>query len=431
MTFSRRNLPENRTINVQENSLLPKPKNPILVVTPKYTRISAGVTALHLLCHYLNLSGRQAYIFYYPPPEVPIRSLPYFITKFEQPEYPLGFNCPVATQATLDAYIAADLFPIVIYPEVFDNPLGAPYFGRYILNYPGLLGPKYKERENFSFAYSKILADAVSRDYPLHPPCVDTLFLPTVDLDYWVPPPLGAVRKGACYYAGKLKAIHGCRDQDFAGRGTEILRSGLMPRGAVREIFQRSEVFYCYEDTALAIEAELCGCRTVFVKNEYFPGPTLAGVELGWSDKFEHSPLSQVAPKVSGHPEIRDVILEHVAGAPKKIATLGAQWQEMARASKVTGVLRYPQELHLIYSRGGLVAAQPGQDAAMNFAFEVRAGRIHPVMEVLQRTWRALRRDGLSRAIHRVLRGVRQHGLTQSARILVRKIRGLPRSEAS
>ena len=41
-------------------------KNPYYIVSPNYTRESAGIRALHLLCHYLNINGERAYLLIYP-----------------------------------------------------------------------------------------------------------------------------------------------------------------------------------------------------------------------------------------------------------------------------------------------------------------------------------------------------------------------------
>ena len=417
---------------MQNNSLVPQPKRPFLIVTPPYTRLSAGVTALHLLCHYLNRAGEQAFIFHHPPSESPIRSLPFFATKFEQPEYPFGFQAPVATQSILDAYISIDLFPIVIYPEVFDNPLNAPFFGRYILNYPGLLAPKYRSKENFSIAYSKILAEYVTSEYTDHPKCEKVLFMPTVDLSYWAPPASNIARTGSCYYAGKLKAIHQSVATDFSGRGTEILRSDLMPRSAVREIFQRSEIFYCYEDTALAIEAELCGCRTVFVKTEHFAGPTLAASELGWERKFEGDSREKIGDIRENRIDIRQTLISHISHAPQKIATMALQWQTLADATKPRGTLKFDQELHLIYMRGGLAIQQGDQNAAMDFAKQQIPGpKINPFTDAARRILRALKRDGFFRTGKRIVRAFAKHGFLRAVKILIRKIKGLPRDEAT
>ncbi|VVB47687.1 protein of unknown function [Beijerinckiaceae bacterium RH AL1] len=66
---------ERLAINVQ-NNLIPPLSNPFFIVSPPLARISAGVTVLHLLCHYLNRLGEAAYIVHYPPEPVTLRTLP-------------------------------------------------------------------------------------------------------------------------------------------------------------------------------------------------------------------------------------------------------------------------------------------------------------------------------------------------------------------
>ncbi len=43
----------------------------------------------------------------------------------------------------------------------------------------------------------------------------------------------------------------------------------MMP-DEIADIFTRSKLFYCYENSALALEAGLCNCPTVFIKNKNF-----------------------------------------------------------------------------------------------------------------------------------------------------------------
>ena len=64
------------------------------------------------------------------------------------------------------------------------------------------------------------------------------------------------------------------------------------------------QFFYCYEDSALALEAILCGCPVIFLPNEYFTAP-LAGNELqflgfAWgasSDQMLHAKTTVVAAR--------------------------------------------------------------------------------------------------------------------------------------
>ena len=48
----------------------------------------------------------------------------------------------------------------------------------------------------------------------------------------------------------------------------------------IGELFRRCEIFYTYENTALAIEATLCGCPTAFLPNPYLDS-IIASEELG------------------------------------------------------------------------------------------------------------------------------------------------------
>src|SRR5882757_8998870 len=105
------------------SSLVPLADHPFFIVTPPYTRVSAGVTVLHLLCHYLNRLGNAAFIVHYPPETAPISSLPSYANLQVQKEFPGGMLAPLITQDVLDFYDERKLTPIVLYPEVYDNPL--------------------------------------------------------------------------------------------------------------------------------------------------------------------------------------------------------------------------------------------------------------------------------------------------------------------
>lgn len=330
-------------------SALPKPDNPFFIVAPPYTRTSAGVTVLHLLCHYLNLCGESAFIVQYPPEQMPIRSLPAYVSAQGGKEFPGGMIAPLITQDVLDYFDSLQLTPVVIYPEVFDNPLSAPFFGRYILNYPGKLNTKYQQRENFSLAYTRVLAEYCAKEYPLHPAVEDVWFVPTADLEFWNMSGAQKVRSGTCFYAGKMKSILGFMPLDVPSGSVEILRSRAMSREQIRNIFWKSEAFYCYEDTALAIEAQLCGCPTVFVKNKQFSGDPLASIELGqdgsckldeqWGLQRAKASIEAFTPRIMGY----------IDAAPKQVAPMAKKWKTMAKEHLYQGTIRYPLEPRLVF----------------------------------------------------------------------------------
>lgn len=160
------------------------------------------------------------------------------------------------------------------------------------------MSPHYQEKAHAVFAYSRKLADHVG--------CDDVLHVPAVDLSYFQD--AGLPRSGTCYYAGKYKSIYGGDLSLLPKNSVEIKRAAEMSTDEVREIFRRSELFYCYEDTALAIEATLCGCPTVFMPSAHLKDRPISAVELGddgfaWGDSPEavsraKATVGNVRPKV-------------------------------------------------------------------------------------------------------------------------------------
>lgn len=233
---------------------MPVRRNPYYIVTARYVRTSAGIKALHFLCHALNRMGEQAFLIMHP----------YFPSSLST--HPT-LNTPLLTKRIMDYHRAEGLTPITIYPEsIKGNPMGAPFIVRYVLNYAGFLGgdEQFPETE-YCISYSEAIAATV-------PESKQTIFIPASDPNFFVPPAPGAKRQGACFYAGKYKNYHGGKTFPITDGLTEIVRDcdGEQTPEQIRDLLQQSERFYCYENSALAIEAMLCGCPVVFLPNEYF-----------------------------------------------------------------------------------------------------------------------------------------------------------------
>jgi hypothetical protein len=109
-----------------------------------------------------------------------------------------------------------------------------------------------------------------------------TLFIPTSDPNVFTPEPR-VDRKGSCFYAGKYKYVLGGELFDVTRNSIEINRigPGAQTPAQIADLFRRSEVFYCYENTALAIEAALCECPVVFLPNQHLDHVISEG-EHGW-----------------------------------------------------------------------------------------------------------------------------------------------------
>lgn len=232
--------------------LLPRSGHPYYIVTPRYARTSAGIKVLHFLCNALNRLGERAYIVTHPFHPAATATNP-------------DLNTPILTKEMLERDFQTGLTPIVVYPEtVTGNPLNAPFVVRYIMNFPGLLGGEgaYDPSE-FCVAYSEILAQTV-------PDCRMTIFFPASDPMTFSPYPK-VKRKGSCFYAAKYRYVHQGELFDITKNSIEITRDrpNSQTPDQIAELFRSSEVFYTYENTALAIEATLCGCPVVFLPNKY------------------------------------------------------------------------------------------------------------------------------------------------------------------
>jgi len=319
--------------------MMPPIKNPFYIAAPSFRQSSAGVTVLYLLCHFLNLAGEAAYILHYLPETAPDGRLPPNISLQHQKEFPAGLLAPLVTQDVLDFYHHRQLTPVVIYPEIFDNPLNAGFFGRYLLNYPGKLAARYEQPADFEIGYSKTLAGHCTAAI------ADTLFIPTCDLTFWTS--TAAERSGACHYAARIQAA-GMAPAMLPAGSTEILPSPHMSRSEIREIFRHSEAFYCYEDTALAIEAQLCGCPTVFVPNPLFACEILTEAELGTDGYCMAGDPAALRRAQATAGNLRATLAAHIAAVPGQIATLGAKWRALATQRDYRGPLTYPFEPRLV-----------------------------------------------------------------------------------
>jgi hypothetical protein len=319
--------------------MMPPIKNPFYITAPPFRQSSAGVTVLYLLCHFLNLAGEAAYILHYLTEAAPDERLPDGISLQLQKEFPAGLLAPLVTQDVLDFYDQRRLTPVVIYPEIFDNPLNAAFFGRYLLNYPGKLAKLYEQPADFEIGYSKTLTGHCTAA------TTDTLFIPTCDLTFWTS--TAAERRGACHYAARLQAA-GLAPAMLPAGSTEILPSPQMSRPEIREIFRHSEAFYCYEDTALAIEAQLCGCATVFVPNPLFACEILTAAELGPDGYCMAGDPAALRRAQATAGNLRATLAARIAAVPGQIAALGAKWRALATQRDYTGPLNYPFEPRLV-----------------------------------------------------------------------------------
>ena len=247
--------------------LYPEPRAPYYIATLPFTRFSAGVKVLHLLCHSLNLRGQSAYLL----PIYPTKALER--ESFCEP----SLVTPLLTRRTTKRHADDGLCPIIVYPEIVTgNPFSASCVVRYVLNFPGALGGDILfNADELCFSYSKVIAEKTK--YPKN-----ILFIPASDTRIFYPTPEQDERKGTCFYASKYQNTHNGQLLEITKNSLEITSGQPHSQSPeqVANIFRKSEVFYTYENTALAIEATLCGCPAVFLPNDYLKS-IIASEELG------------------------------------------------------------------------------------------------------------------------------------------------------
>lgn len=243
-------------------SLIPNlSRHPYYIFAPRYVQHSAGVRVLHLLCHWLNRLGERAFIVSWQDGHL---TNPNLLT-------------PLLTSQLVALHAAQGCMPIVVYPEITrGNPLNADCVVRYVLNVPGLLGgDRIYPPGEMVWAYAKQLADLCAR-------CDGVLHMPVIDQNVFFPMD-GRVRKGALFYAAKFQSVHGQKVFGLPDGAIEITRGqpDSQTPAEIASLLQSAEAFYCFENTALATEAVLCGCPAVFMPNPYLDKP-IALNELGW-----------------------------------------------------------------------------------------------------------------------------------------------------
>ena len=225
------------------------------IVAKSFVQSSAGVKAMHILCDILNTVGYSAYL-------VPADS------KFHVSP---GLNTPILTKNLRDLHYKSQQTAVAIYDEsIIGNPLNCPIVVRWYLNRPSFVSGKVKN--NFDETSAEyVFAEEIQRDLP-------RLFVNTIDFDFFFAAPLKKERTLKLFYAGKLRSL-GIEVSKPEGT-VEIHRSGpkKISREQLRDLFSRARIFYVAEDTAMVLEAAICGCPSIHM-TEYFKKPALTQLD--------------------------------------------------------------------------------------------------------------------------------------------------------
>lgn len=219
---------------------------PYYIFALDYQQQSAGIRALHYLCHALNESGMEAYI----------------TCEVANP----NLRTPVLTEAVLKQHHAAGRKPIMVYPEIVSgDPMAAGgVVVRWLLNKPGHIGgDTVFPAGNLIFAYAENFITPGMRGDILHIPTYDlTIFNNDNNED-------DDRRDLVCFYAHKY-LFHGEKLTSHVEGAVSLCKDQPRTHREIAATLRRAKLLYVYEPTALVVEALLCGCPVSIIETDYW-----------------------------------------------------------------------------------------------------------------------------------------------------------------
>lgn len=217
-------------------------RHPYYIFGSDFRDTSAGVTALHYLCHALNCAGEAAFV-------------------LNTNASKAGLNVRFLDVVDYRHHYVSRMVPIMVYPEIVSgNPYRAQAVVRYMLNHEGLLtGRKVNPGErDLTFYHSpEFIPEGVTAPEVLQVPvCNDELFAPR----------FAGPRKHSYLYLGRVR-----RDEvDFSQLPADIQVLDIhRPRSLqeLADLFQTASVLYSYEISGTCACAMLAGCPVLYVRN--------------------------------------------------------------------------------------------------------------------------------------------------------------------
>jgi len=218
-------------------------RHPYYIYAADFRDNSAGVTALHYLCHSLNCAGEAAFL---------------LNTTVTKP----GLNVRFLSKADCSHHQESDVVPIMIYPEIVsDNPYNAVAVVRYMLNHDGLLTGRKIEWTGIDLVFYH------SPEFvPSGVKSPQIMQVPVLDDDLFSPSKNKPQRKQSYLLISRVNPA----DIDYSQLPSDVQILDIAHPKSLLElaaIFQTAKVLYSYEISGTCVCAMPCGCPVLYVRN--------------------------------------------------------------------------------------------------------------------------------------------------------------------
>jgi hypothetical protein len=249
---------------------------PFYILSPSYSPYAGGTVALHLLCHFLNRIGCEAYL--------------------NTTDVSGTLHTPFLAGEITQAHARAGRRPIGIYGEGYrDNRMICPRVVRYLLNVPGARWTdKNHDKDHEKDAAERFWRDPARRhEYILHYAeefQLDyirsaPLFIPIVDENIFHPPGEPAAREGFLVYSHRV-VVTSDMIPAWARPYTMIEMASPRTPEQLGALYRRSRALIVFERTGAQLEAAMCGCAVVAIPNDGFTELPMFGrfgnLGVGW-----------------------------------------------------------------------------------------------------------------------------------------------------
>ena len=235
-----------------ESTLLPHPKLDFFrschrvyyFATGEFIQQSNGFRVPFYLCHILNELGFEAYV----------------TAKKQAP----NLRTPLLTPAIASKHKKDGREVVAVYTEaMWGNILGGGVAVRWILNRIGLLINESKYPNDLFFYWDNRYSKNKSVATQLKTCYIDPdIFYIDEDKD--------KKRHGFAYYAHKyIRDFRGDIPEDIKKCGISLCHDIPRTHCEIADILRNVKVLYCFEDSAIILEAVACGCIAVLLKTEF------------------------------------------------------------------------------------------------------------------------------------------------------------------